>query len=49
MLNGLGIETGIDMDKLLAASRFISSAIHRAPASKVALAYKGQGIEEGAA
>ncbi|MBO6949583.1 MAG: hydroxymethylglutaryl-CoA lyase [Rhodospirillales bacterium] len=41
MLNGLGIETGIDMDKLLAASRFISAAIHRAPASKVALAYKG--------
>lgn len=42
MLNGLGIETGIDMDKLLAASAFISDAIGRAPASKVALARQGR-------
>jgi isopropylmalate/homocitrate/citramalate synthase len=49
MLNGLGIETGIDMDKLLAASRFISGAIGRAPASKVALARQGRGKDEDAA
>ncbi|WNJ98243.1 hydroxymethylglutaryl-CoA lyase [Thalassospiraceae bacterium LMO-JJ14] len=41
MLDGLGIETGIDLEKLLAASRFISDAIGRAPASKVALARIG--------
>ena len=41
MLNGLGIDTGIDLDRLLDASRFISDAIGRAPASKVALARLG--------
>jgi hydroxymethylglutaryl-CoA lyase len=41
MLNGLGIDTGIDLEKLLAASRFISNAIGRPPASKVALARLG--------
>lgn len=41
MLDGLGIETGVDLEKLLAASRFISDAIGRAPASKVALARQG--------
>lgn len=41
MLNGLGIDTGIDLDRLLDASRFISDAIGRAPASKVALARRG--------
>lgn len=41
MLNGLGIDTGIDLDRLLDASRFISDAIGRAPASKVALARQG--------
>lgn len=38
MLDGLGVDTGIDMEKLLAASRFISEAIGRPPASKVARA-----------
>jgi hydroxymethylglutaryl-CoA lyase len=41
MLNGLGIDTCIDLEKLLAASRFISNAIGRPPASKVALARLG--------
>jgi len=41
MLDGLGIETGVDMDKLLLASRFISTTIGRAPASKVGLAKLG--------
>ncbi|WP_417831532.1 hydroxymethylglutaryl-CoA lyase [Terasakiella sp.] len=38
MLNGLGIETGVDLDKLCEAGRFISNVIGRAPASKVSLA-----------
>lgn len=38
MLNGLEIETGVDMDALLRASSFISHALGHAPASKVARA-----------
>lgn len=38
MLNGLGIETGIDMDRLLQAGRYISEHLQRQPASKVARA-----------
>lgn len=42
MLNGMGIETGIDLDKVLSASMFISDAISKPPASKVALAMMGR-------
>ncbi|MFG1227836.1 hydroxymethylglutaryl-CoA lyase [Xanthobacter autotrophicus DSM 597] len=38
MLNGLGIETGVDLDRLAAAGRAITAALGRAPASKVAQA-----------
>ncbi len=38
MLNGLGIETGVDMGGLLAAGRFICDALGRSPASRVAVA-----------
>lgn len=38
MLAGLGVETGIDLAKLAAAGRFISSALGREPASKCAKA-----------
>jgi isopropylmalate/homocitrate/citramalate synthase len=38
MLQGLGIETGIDLDKLALAGRYISSQLGRPPASKVAAA-----------
>ncbi|MFG1427350.1 hydroxymethylglutaryl-CoA lyase [Roseixanthobacter glucoisosaccharinicivorans] len=38
MLNGLGIETGVDLDKLAAAGRAITAALGRVPASKVAQA-----------
>ncbi len=38
MLEGLGVETGVDFDKLLAAGRFITDALGRQPVSKVALA-----------
>ena len=34
LLHGLGIETGVDLDKVVAASRFILGRLGRAPASK---------------
>jgi hydroxymethylglutaryl-CoA lyase len=40
MLNGLGIDTGVEMDRLLKASRFISDVLKREPASKVARALR---------
>ena len=42
MLNGLGIATGVDLDKLAAAGQFICAALGRPPASKVALALEGK-------
>jgi isopropylmalate/homocitrate/citramalate synthase len=38
LLNGLGVESGVDIDNLLAASQFISQHLGRAPGSKVARA-----------
>jgi hydroxymethylglutaryl-CoA lyase len=38
LLNGLGIRTGVDLDKLAAAGRFISRELGREPVSKVARA-----------
>ncbi len=38
MLDGLGVQTGVDLDKVAAAGRFICEALDRPPASKVALA-----------
>ena len=38
MLNGLGIETGVDLDALIAAGRFISEHLGRPPISKVSRA-----------
>jgi isopropylmalate/homocitrate/citramalate synthase len=38
LLDGLGIETGVDMDRLLDAGQFISRHLGRAPASKAAQA-----------
>jgi len=42
MLNGLGIETGVDLAKLCEAGRFISQALGRVPASKVSQALSAQ-------
>ena len=42
MLDGLGIETGVDLDRLAAAGRFISDHLGRSPASKVARALAGK-------
>lgn len=41
MLNGLGIETGVDLATLSDAGRFISKCLGRAPASKVNVALAG--------
>jgi isopropylmalate/homocitrate/citramalate synthase len=38
MLNGMGIDTGADIEKLAAAGRFIAEALHRPTVSKVAQA-----------
>ena len=38
MLNGLGIETGINLNKLLSTSEFISKILKRQPSAKVTLA-----------
>ena len=38
MLNGLGIAHGVDIDKIAATGRFITHALGRSPASKVAQA-----------
>ncbi len=38
MLNGMGIETGVDMDRLLEAGRFISDFLGREPVSRAATA-----------
>jgi hydroxymethylglutaryl-CoA lyase len=38
MLDGLGIETGVDLEKLFRAGQFICKALGREPASRVARA-----------
>jgi hydroxymethylglutaryl-CoA lyase len=42
MLNGLDIHTGVDLDRLAAAGRFICRALGRRPASKVARALEAR-------
>jgi hydroxymethylglutaryl-CoA lyase len=41
MLNGLGIETGVDLAKLISAGRYISDFLGRETGSKVSRALKG--------
>ena len=38
MLHGMGIDTGVDMDKLLEAGQFISDFLGREPVSRAATA-----------
>ncbi|MBA6251619.1 MAG: hydroxymethylglutaryl-CoA lyase [Colwellia sp.] len=42
LLNGLGIDSGIDLDKLVHAGWFISDKLGKTPASKVSNAYRAQ-------
>ena len=44
MLNGLGIETGVDLDSLIAAGNFISDLLARPTRSRVAQAFAGRCI-----
>jgi isopropylmalate/homocitrate/citramalate synthase len=43
LLDGLGIASGVAMDRLLDATRFISGVLDRPPASKVARALIARG------
>jgi isopropylmalate/homocitrate/citramalate synthase len=43
MLDGLGIETGVDLEKLVGAAGFIAERLGRPAASKVARAWRGRG------
>ena len=49
MLHGLGIETGIDLDKLVEAGAFISAALGRQPGSKAARAIGARTIAKSSA
>jgi len=42
LLNGLGITTGINLEKLLNAGWFISDKLNKAPVSKVSNAYRAK-------
>ncbi|MDQ3707116.1 MAG: hydroxymethylglutaryl-CoA lyase [Chloroflexota bacterium] len=42
MLNGLGIETGVDLEKVVEASRFITTVLNKPPASRYLQAYLAQ-------
>ncbi len=49
MLNGLGIETGVDLDKVIDAAWFISDVLGRQPRSKLAVAKRPSPGREDAA
>jgi hydroxymethylglutaryl-CoA lyase len=42
MLNGLGIQTGVDLEKVVEASRFITTVLDKPPASRYLQAYLAQ-------
>ena len=44
MLEGLGVATGVDMQKLVAASNEVSRLLGRSPASRVAAAINAKGL-----
>lgn len=46
MLTGMGVETGVDLMKLIAAGKMICSALGRPPASKVAVAVRAATAKE---
>jgi len=49
LLNGLGIDTGVDMTKLRTAGQFISDFLGRPPVSRVARALAATELRETAA
>jgi hydroxymethylglutaryl-CoA lyase len=42
LLNGLGIKTGINLEKLISAAWFISDKLEKPPVSKVSNAYRSK-------
>ena len=44
MLEGLGVATGVDMQKLVAASNEVSRLLGRSPVSRVAAAINAKGL-----
>ncbi len=42
MLDGLGVRTGVSLEKVLAVCRFVTSHLGRAPASRVGVAFLGR-------
>ena len=42
MLHGMGIDTGIDLDKLINAGKFISDTLQRKTGSRVATAVQNK-------
>jgi hydroxymethylglutaryl-CoA lyase len=49
MLNGLGIETGVDLEALAAAGRFICDELGRSPDSRVSATLSAKAVEGGGA
>jgi hydroxymethylglutaryl-CoA lyase len=45
MLDGLGVETGVDLNQVFEAGRFICAQLGRVPSSKVARALEAKGAE----
>ena len=46
LLSGLGIEHGVDMDRLIDASHYISQALGRQPHSRVARAMLAKRVNQ---
>lgn len=46
MLHGLGIETGVDLDRLVGVGAFISDALGRGTMSKTARAMQAKGRDK---
>jgi hydroxymethylglutaryl-CoA lyase len=49
MLHGMGVETGVDLDKLLDAGVFVSDALGRMPASRTARALLARNLKSAGA
>ena len=49
MLNGMHIESGVDLEKLLAAGQFITAQLHKSPASKASIALSSRKTRSAAA
>ena len=46
MLNGMGIKTGIDLEQVVHAGRYITDALGKTPASRAATAILAKGLHD---